>query len=117
MPHVNPQVMATFHVALPPYVSEQLSLRDHAARVSDERCQQSVLNRRQMNGVASAQFRACTGVDQNIRERILLVEQQRIAIMRSINASRGFTVIRTTIQSDNTRVPPVTEKKPPPICE
>jgi hypothetical protein len=37
-----------------------------------------------------------------------------IAIMRSRKVSPGLTVQRTTIQSDNTRVPPVTDEKSPP---
>ena len=37
-----------------------------------------------------------------------------MAIIRSINASPGLTVMRTIIQSDSTRVPPVTEEKSPP---
>lgn len=37
-----------------------------------------------------------------------------IAIMRSRKVSPGLTVIFTTIQSDSTRVPPVTEEKSPP---
>ncbi|CAB3774007.1 hypothetical protein LMG30113_07400 [Burkholderia paludis] len=37
-----------------------------------------------------------------------------IAIMRSRNASPGLTATRTTIQSDSTRVPPVTDEKSPP---
>ena len=37
-----------------------------------------------------------------------------MAIMRSRKASPGFTVTRTTIQSESTRVPPVTELKSPP---
>ena len=37
-----------------------------------------------------------------------------MAIMRSMNASPGFTATRTTSQSDNTRVPPVTAEKSPP---
>ncbi|MNN46235.1 hypothetical protein D3C81_1606110 [compost metagenome] len=37
-----------------------------------------------------------------------------IAIMRSMKASPGFTAIRTTSQSDSTRVPPVTAEKSPP---
>ena len=37
-----------------------------------------------------------------------------IAIMRSRNASPGFTLTRTTSQSESTRVPPVTEEKSPP---
>ena len=36
------------------------------------------------------------------------------AIMRSIKASPGLTVMRTTIQSDSTVVPPVTAEKSPP---
>ena len=35
-------------------------------------------------------------------------------IMRSRNDSPGFTAMRTTSQSDSTRVPPVTEAKSPP---
>ncbi len=34
--------------------------------------------------------------------------------MRSRNASPGLTVTRTTIQSESTRVPPVTAEKSPP---
>ena len=37
-----------------------------------------------------------------------------IAIMRSTKVSPGLTVTRTTIQSDSTRVPPVTAEKSPP---
>ena len=37
-----------------------------------------------------------------------------MAIMRSMKASPGFTPTRITIQSDNTRVPPVTVLKSPP---
>ena len=37
-----------------------------------------------------------------------------MAIMRSMKASPGFTATRTTSQSDNTRVPPVTAEKSPP---
>ncbi|MDR8957034.1 hypothetical protein FEP76_05558 [Burkholderia multivorans] len=37
-----------------------------------------------------------------------------IAIIRSRNASPGFAVTFTTIQSDSTRVPPVTDEKSPP---
>ena len=37
-----------------------------------------------------------------------------IAIMRSMKASPGLTVMRTTSQSDSTRVPPVTALKSPP---
>eukprot|EP01022_Parablepharisma_sp_SALTPOND_P006709 TRINITY_DN12717_c1_g1_i1.p1 TRINITY_DN12717_c1_g1~~TRINITY_DN12717_c1_g1_i1.p1 ORF type:complete len:1877 (-),score=641.20 TRINITY_DN12717_c1_g1_i1:7532-13162(-) len=37
-----------------------------------------------------------------------------MAIMRSRKASPGFTETRTTIQSDSTRVPPVTAEKSPP---
>lgn len=37
-----------------------------------------------------------------------------IAIMRSRKASPGLAVTRITIQSDSTRVPPVTEQKSPP---
>jgi hypothetical protein len=37
-----------------------------------------------------------------------------MAIMRSMNASPGFTATRTTSQSDRTRVPPVTAEKSPP---
>jgi len=37
-----------------------------------------------------------------------------MAIMRSMNASPGFTATHTTSQSDNTRVPPVTAEKSPP---
>ena len=37
-----------------------------------------------------------------------------ILIMRSKNDSPGFTEIRTTSQSDSTRVPPVTDEKSPP---
>ena len=37
-----------------------------------------------------------------------------MAIIRSRNASPGLTVTRTMIQSDNTRVPPVTALKSPP---
>ena len=37
-----------------------------------------------------------------------------MAIMRSMNASPGFTATRTTSQSDSTRVPPVTAEKSPP---
>ncbi len=37
-----------------------------------------------------------------------------IEIMRSRNVSPGLTETRTTIQSDSTRVPPVTEEKSPP---
>src|SRR3984885_4918795 len=37
-----------------------------------------------------------------------------MAIIRSMNASPGFTVTRTTSQSDSTRVPPVTAEKSPP---
>ena len=37
-----------------------------------------------------------------------------IAIIRSRNASPGFAVTLTTIQSDSTRVPPVTDEKSPP---
>jgi hypothetical protein len=35
-------------------------------------------------------------------------------IMRSRNASPGFTVTRTTSQSESTLVPPVTDEKSPP---
>ncbi|MNM73529.1 hypothetical protein D3C81_852570 [compost metagenome] len=35
-------------------------------------------------------------------------------IMRSIKLSPGLAVMRTTIQSDSTRVPPVTDEKSPP---
>ena len=37
-----------------------------------------------------------------------------IEIIRSRNVSPGLTDTRTTIQSDSTRVPPVTEEKSPP---
>ena len=37
-----------------------------------------------------------------------------MAIIRSTNVSPGLTVTRTTIQSDKTRVPPVTAEKSPP---
>ena len=37
-----------------------------------------------------------------------------MAIMRSTKVSPGFTATRTTIQSDSTRVPPVTAEKSPP---
>ncbi len=37
-----------------------------------------------------------------------------MAIMRSMKVSPGLAVMRTTIQSDMTRVPPVTEEKSPP---
>ena len=37
-----------------------------------------------------------------------------MAIMRSRKVSPGLTVTRTTIQSDSTRVPPVTAEKSPP---
>ena len=37
-----------------------------------------------------------------------------MAIMRSMKVSPGFAVIRTMIQSDSTRVPPVTDEKSPP---
>ena len=37
-----------------------------------------------------------------------------MAIMRSIKVSPGLAVMRTMIQSDSTRVPPVTEEKSPP---
>ncbi len=37
-----------------------------------------------------------------------------IEIIRSRKVSPGFTVTRTRIQSDSTRVPPVTEEKSPP---
>ena len=37
-----------------------------------------------------------------------------IEIMRSRNEAPGLTVQRTTIQSDSTRVPPVTDEKSPP---
>ena len=37
------------------------------------------------------------------------------AIMRSRNVSPGFDVIRTTISSDSTRVPPVTAERSPPL--
>ncbi len=37
-----------------------------------------------------------------------------MAIMRSMNASPGFTATRTMSQSDSTRVPPVTAEKSPP---
>ena len=37
-----------------------------------------------------------------------------MAIMRSIKLSPGSLSTRTTIQSDNTVVPPVTEEKSPP---
>ncbi len=36
------------------------------------------------------------------------------AIMRSRNVSPGFDVMRTTIRSDSTRVPPVTAERSPP---
>ena len=36
------------------------------------------------------------------------------AIMRSRKLSPGFELIRTTISSDRTRVPPVTEDRSPP---
>jgi hypothetical protein len=36
------------------------------------------------------------------------------AIMRSRNVSPGFAAMRTMIQSDSTRVPPVTELRSPP---
>ena len=38
-----------------------------------------------------------------------------IAIMRSRNVSPGLTVMRTTSQSDSTRVPPVTALRSPPL--
>ncbi len=37
-----------------------------------------------------------------------------MAIIRSMNASPGFTATRTTSQSESTRVPPVTAEKSPP---
>ncbi len=37
-----------------------------------------------------------------------------IAIMRSMNVSPGLAITRTTIQSERSRVPPVTEEKSPP---
>ena len=37
-----------------------------------------------------------------------------MAIIRSMKASPGFTLTRTTSQSDSTRVPPVTAEKSPP---
>jgi len=36
------------------------------------------------------------------------------AIMRSTNVSPGFDVMRTTMRSDRTRVPPVTAERSPP---
>ncbi|MDC4205942.1 MAG: hypothetical protein MPW13_16455 [Candidatus Manganitrophus sp.] len=38
-----------------------------------------------------------------------------IAIMRSTKVSPGLPVMRTTIQSDSTRVPPVTPQRSPPV--
>ncbi len=37
-----------------------------------------------------------------------------MAIIRSMKVSPGLAVMRTTIQSESTRVPPVTEEKSPP---
>ena len=47
--HVNAQIVAALDVARPPYLGEQLSLRDHAAGVSDERSEQPIFNGRQMH--------------------------------------------------------------------
>jgi hypothetical protein len=43
-----------------------------------------------------------------------LLAPSTIAIIRSRKASPGFAVTRTTIQSDNTFVPPVTAERSPP---
>jgi hypothetical protein len=46
--------------------------------------------------------------------RLLALGVSTMAIMRSRKVSPGLTVMRTTIQSDSTRVPPVTAEKSPP---
>ena len=61
--------------------------------------------------MVSATSRMVSAISLGVFWRLAL---STIAIMRSTKVSPGFAVTRTTIQSDSTRVPPVTAEKSPP---
>ncbi len=63
------------------------------------------------NTIVSATSRIVSAISLGVFWRLAL---STIAIMRSTKVSPGFVVTRTTIQSDSTRVPPVTAEKSPP---
>ncbi len=63
------------------------------------------------NTMVSATSRIVSAISLGVFWRFAL---STIAIMRSTKVSPGFAVTRTTIQSDSTRVPPVTAEKSPP---
>ena len=61
--------------------------------------------------MVSATSRMVSAISLGVFWRLAL---STMAIMRSTKVSPGLTVTRTTIQSDSTRVPPVTAEKSPP---
>jgi len=63
------------------------------------------------NTSVSASSRMVSAISLGVLRRLA---PSTIAIMRSMKVSPGLTLTRTTIQSDSTRVPPVTELKSPP---
>ncbi len=63
------------------------------------------------NTIVSATSRMVSAISLGVFCRFAL---STIEIMRSTKVSPGFTVTLTTIQSDSTRVPPVTAEKSPP---
>jgi len=63
------------------------------------------------NTIVSATSRIVRAISLGVFWRFAL---STIAIIRSTKVSPGFAVTRTTIQSERTRVPPVTAEKSPP---
>jgi len=68
VPHINAKVMTVLGIAGPPYIPQQLRVREHFSGVADQRRQQFVLDRGQVNQLFLVRNLALQEVDGDIAE-------------------------------------------------